>query len=84
MNAKKMLGWLGFVAVALVCLAGPVGACEIVKPAFNPMYNDLIEFCPGPALLDLDSGWDEVEVLVPCEDGSVLKLKVVFYVGWEC
>jgi hypothetical protein len=83
MNAKKVLGWLGLVVV-LACLAGPAAACDIVPPAFNPMYNNLIEFCPGPALLDLDSGWEEVEVLIPCEDGSVLKLNVAVYVGWEC
>ena len=84
MNAKKWLGWLGLAVVVLACLAGPAAACDIVPPAFNPMYNNLIEFCPGPALLDLDSGWEEVEVLIPCEDGSVLKLNVAVYVGWEC
>lgn len=84
MNAKKVLGWFGLAVVALACLAGPAAACDIVEPVFPPMYNGLIEFCPGPALLDLDSGWDEIEVLVPCEDGGVLKVKVAVYVGWEC
>ena len=84
MNAKKWLGWLGLAVVVLACLVGPAAACDIVEPAFPPMYNGLIDFCPGPALLDLDSGWEEVEFLVPDADGGLWKVVLPVYVGWDC